>query len=150
MGVSAGYSPRVTGEGTIELNEALRAHIFEGRQLGDEKRDMSELDHEEEAAGVAEHVLWSADTDAGEERERLGIAILVHGVVGHVHVVLANDWSLDTTEVDCLCLRVLLDVLDEREAVDGEQMSVGRVPDHAGGRGGSVQIPAPIPGFWEP
>lgn len=47
-----------------------------------------------------------------EERQRPDVAILVYGVVSHVHVSLADRLTLDTTEVDHLLLRVVLDDLD--------------------------------------
>jgi len=55
------------------------------------------------------------------------MAFPVHGVVGHVHVSLADSLAFDTTEMDGLLLGVILDDLDDRKAVDGGQMGARKL-----------------------
>ena len=133
-------SKGVTRKGRVLLHEALRTHILERSPLGHDEGDLSELRREKEAIGVAEGVALGANVDIAEERKRLDVAVLVHRVVGHVHVTLANGLTLDTTEVDGLLLRVVLDDLDDGEAVHSSQVSIGGLPDRASGRGVVVQI----------
>ena len=89
---------------------------------------------------MAEGVLGGADVDVGEERESLDVAVLVGGVVGHVHVALADSLPLDATEVNGLLLRVVLDDLNDGESVDGGQVCVSAVPDSLGGRRVGVEL----------
>jgi hypothetical protein len=133
-------SKGVTSEGTISLNETFHAHILERCLLGDDESDLSELSGEKEAIGMAESIFGGANINVGEEREGLDMAILVRGVVGHVHIPLADSLALDTTEMDGLLLRVVLDDLDDRKSVDGEQMGVGTFPNGTGSRRAVVQI----------
>ena len=53
------------------------------------------------------------------------MAILVRGVIGHVHVSLVDSLALGTTEV---LLGVILDDLDDKKGVDSEQMGIGALP----------------------
>jgi hypothetical protein len=48
------------------------------------------------------------------------MAVLVHCVVGHVHVALSNGLTFDTAEVDRFFLRVVLEDLDDREPINSE------------------------------
>jgi hypothetical protein len=134
------FSKGVTSEGTILLDEALHAHILERRLLSDDKSNLSELGSEEKTVGVAESVLGSTNIDVGEERESLDMAVLVHSVVGHVHIPLADSLTLDTTEMDGFLLRVVLDDLDHRKSIDGKQMGIGTFPNSTGSRRTAVQI----------
>jgi len=68
------------------------------------------------------------------------MAVLVHLIVGHVHIPLANSLTLNTTEMDGFLLRVILDDLDDRKSVDREQMGVSTFPDGTGSRRAVVQI----------
>ena len=79
-------------------------------------------------------VLRCARVDVREERQRLHIPILVHRIVAHIHVPLPDRLALDTAEVNRLLLGVVLDDVDDGEAVDGKQMRVGAIPDCASGR----------------
>ena len=133
---------RVSGERAVALDDTVRTHILECCLFGDDERDLSELGGKEKTVGVAESILEGAEVDVGEERKRLDIVVLVHGVVGHVHVSLTDGLALDTTRVDGLLLWVVLDDLDDLEAVDGEQVSVGALPYGTSGRRVVVQIHA--------
>ena len=124
----------------ILLDEALHAHVLERRLFSDDKSNLSELGGEKKAIGMAESVLGSTNIDVGEEGKSFDMAILVHRVVGHVHIPLANGLTLDTTEMDGFLLRVVLDDLDDGESVDGEKMSVGTFPNGTGSRRTVVQI----------
>jgi len=130
----------VTSEGTILLDEALHAHILERRLLSDDKSDPSELGSEKEAVGVTESVLGSMNINVGEKRESLDMAVLVHRIVGHVHIPLADSLTLDATEMDGFLLRVILDDFDDRKSVDRQQMGIGTFPNSAGSRRAVVQI----------
>ena len=133
-------SKGVTREGTIPLNETFYAHILECRLLGDDKSDLSELGGEKEAIGMAESVFGGTNINVGKEGKSLDMAVLVHGVVGHVHIPLADCLALDTTEMDGLLLWVVLDDLDDRKSIDGEQMGIGTFPNGTGSRRAVVQI----------
>ena len=130
----------MTGERRLLLNETLRAHILECSALSDDECDLSELGREQETIRVAEGVALRTDVDVAEQGERLDVTLLVHRVVGHVHVTLANSLTLDTTEVDGLLLRVVLHDLDDGEAVDCRQVGVGSLPDRTCRRRVVVQL----------
>jgi hypothetical protein len=134
------FSKGVTSEGTILLDEALHAHILESRLLSDDKSNPSELGSGKEAVGVTESVLGSTNINVGEKRESLDMAVLVHLIVGHVHIPLANSLILDTAEMDGFLLRVILDDLDNRKSVDRQQMGIGTFPNDARSRRAVVQI----------
>jgi hypothetical protein len=68
------------------------------------------------------------------------MAVLVHGVVDHVHIPLADSLALDTTEMDGLLLRVVLDDFDDGKSVDGEQMGIDAFPNGTSSRRAVVQI----------
>ena len=65
-----------------------------------------------------------------------------HSVVRHVHVPLTNGLALDTTEVGRLLLGVVLDDVDDGEAIDGEQARVGAIPDGTSSRRRGVNVHA--------
>ena len=89
---------------------------------------------------MAESVLGGTNIDVGEKGKGLDMAILVHRVIGHVHIPLADGLTLDTTKMDGFLLRVVLDDLDDGKSVDGEQMGVGTLPNGTGSRRTVVQI----------
>ena len=68
------------------------------------------------------------------------MAVLIHGIVSHVHIPLADSLALDTTEMDGLLLRVVLDGLNDGKTIDGEQMGVSTFPNGTGSRRAVVQI----------
>jgi hypothetical protein len=72
-----------------------------------------------------------ADVDIAEEWERLDVTILVHGIVGHVHVSLADGLALDTTKINILFLGVVFDNFDDGKSIDGRQMSVSSISNRA-------------------
>jgi hypothetical protein len=115
-------------------------HIFKGGLLRDDESDLSKLSSEQETIRVAECVSLSADVDIAEERERADNAVLVHRIIRHFHVPGANGLTLDTTEVDGLFLRVILDDLDDGETVNSEKMGVSSIPDGASGRRAIIEF----------
>ena len=62
------------------------------------------------------------------------VTILVHGIVGHVHVTLADYLTFDTTKVERLLFRVVLDNFDDREAVYHEKMGIRAFPNSTSGK----------------
>ena len=52
------------------------------------------------------------------------MAILVHCVIGHVHVSLSNGLTFDTAEVNHFFLRVVLDNLDDREPINTGEVGI--------------------------
>ena len=70
------------------------------------------------------------------------MAVLVHCVVGHVHVALSNGLAFDTTEVDCFFLKVVLYNLDDREPIDGKEVGISAFPNSTSSRRTIVQVHA--------
>ena len=89
---------------------------------------------------MAESIFVHPDINISEERKGLDMAVLVHGIVGCMHVMLTDSWSLDTTKVDCLLLGVVLDDFEDREAVDSTEMLVDAIPNSASGRREAVKV----------
>jgi hypothetical protein len=118
------FTQRMSSKGAVLLDEALRLHILEGSLFGDD-----ELRGKQKTIGEAERIVLGPDIDVGKERERLNVPIAVHRVIHHVHVTLANGLTLYTTEVHSLLFRVILDYLDDGEAICHEQMGIGGFPD---------------------
>jgi hypothetical protein len=52
------------------------------------------------------------------------MAVLVHCVVGHVHVALSNGLTFDTAEMVRFFLRVVLEDLDDREPINSEEVGI--------------------------
>jgi hypothetical protein len=132
----------VTSECAPLLHEALGAHILEGSLLSDNERNLGKLGGEEQASGVAKGIEHSPDVNIGKERESLNVAVLVHRVVGHLHVSLTNGLALDAAEMNGLGLRVVLDYIDYREAVDHEKVLICGVPNRTSGGRGVVEFHA--------
>lgn len=72
---------------------------------------------------VAEGVVGCTNINIGKERNGLDMSILVHHMAGHVRAPLENGLTLDTTKIDSL-LRVILDDLNDQEAVGSEKMGI--------------------------
>ena len=115
-------------------------HVLESRLFSDYKSNLSELSGEQETIRMAESIFVHPDVNISKERKGLDMVVLVHGIVGHMHVMLMDSQSLDTTKVDCLLLGVVLDNFKDREAVDGMEMLVDTIPNSASGRGGVVEV----------
>jgi hypothetical protein len=62
------------------------------------------------------------------------MTVLVHCVVGHVHVALSNGLTFDTAEIDRFFFRVVLYDLDNREAINSEEVGVGTFPNSTSSR----------------
>jgi hypothetical protein len=110
------------------LHKSFHAHIFECGLLGDNKRNLGKLSGEKQAIRKAKGVFWRPNIDVNEKRECLDIAILVHRVVCHIHVTLADGLPFDTAKMDCFLLQVVFNNLDDREPVDGKEMNVCPFP----------------------
>ena len=132
----------MTSECTLLLHEALGAHILKGGLLSDNERNLGELGGEQQASGVAKGIEHGPDINVGEKRESLDAAVLVHCVVGHLHISLANGLALDATEMNGLGLRVVLDYIDDGEAVDREKVLIGGVPNRTSSGRGVVKLHA--------
>jgi hypothetical protein len=68
------------------------------------------------------------------------MAVLVHCVVGHVHVALSNGLTFDTAEVDRFFLWVVLHDLDDREPINSEEVSISTFSNGTGSRRTIVQV----------
>ena len=118
---------RATSGHQTLLDEALRAPFLERGTLGHDQGELGELRGEEKTRRVAECVALSANIDVAEERERLDFAVLVHRILSHVHIALADSLALDTAEMDSLLFGVIFHDFDDGEAVDCSEMSIGGV-----------------------
>ena len=127
-------SKRKISEGAILLDETLHPHVLKCCFLCGDESDLSKLSGEEKTIGIAEGVLGVRTLMSAKEREGLDVAILVHRVIGHIHISLVDSLTLDTTEMDGLLLRIILDNLDDRESVDSKQMGVGAFPNSTDSR----------------
>ena len=63
------------------------------------------------------------------KRGGFDVPILIRSIVRHLHVTLADGLPFDTTEMDSLVLRVVLDDLEDGESVYRAKMFVATVPD---------------------
>ena len=68
------------------------------------------------------------------------MAVLVHCVVGHVHVALSNSLTFDAAEVDRFFLRVVLYDLDDRKPINGEEVGISTFPNGTSSRRAIVQV----------
>src|ERR1700690_2739945 len=96
-------------KGAVSLNEPSCAHIFERGLLCDDQRGLGELRGKKETVGMAKGVLGGTDIYVSKKWEGLDVTILIHGIVRHVHVPLANGLAFDASEVDGLLLWILFD-----------------------------------------
>jgi len=53
--------------------------------------------------------------DVTKKGKSFDIAVLVHGVVGHVHITLADGLAFDASEVNSLLYWIVLDDFDDGE-----------------------------------
>ena len=132
----------MTSKCTPLLHEAFGAHILEGGLLSDNERNLGELGGKQQASRVAKGIEHGPDVNVGKKRESLDAAVLIHGIVGHLHVSLANGLALDATEMNGLGLRVFLDYINDGEAVDREKVLIGGVPNSTSGGRGVVELHA--------
>ena len=70
-------------------------------------------------------LLVSAKVDIREKMKSLDIAILIHDIVGHVHIMLMNGLPLDTAEMNSL----LLHRFNDGEAINCKQVLISAIPN---------------------
>ena len=76
-------------------------------------------------------LLVSVKVDIREKRKSLDISILIHDIIGHVHIMLMNGLPLDTTKMNSLLLWVLLHKFNDGEAINCKQVLISTVPNHS-------------------
>src|SRR6202044_3641068 len=103
----------MTGKSTVLLNETFEAHVFKCSLLRHHERNLGKLSSEEQARRMAKRILGRSDIDVAEERQSFDVAVLVHRIVRHVHVSLANGLTFDASEVDGFLLGIVLDDFDD-------------------------------------
>jgi hypothetical protein len=54
-----------------------------------------------------------ADTDICKKRETLDVTVLIHRVLGHLHIALTDCLALDTAKVGGLFLGAFTDTIEE-------------------------------------
>jgi hypothetical protein len=94
-------------------------------------------------------ILWTPNIDISKEWQSLDMAVLVHCVVGHVHVALSNGLTFDTAEVDRFFLWVVLHDIDDREPILNSEVGIGTFPNGTSSRR-TIYMSIPMPGSWEP
>jgi hypothetical protein len=99
----------MASECTVLLNETFEVHVLKGSLLCHDKGNLGKLCSEEKTCGMAEGVLGRSNIDIAKERESLDVGVLVHGVVGHIHVLLADCLTFDASKMNSLLLGVVFD-----------------------------------------
>src|ERR1700722_6993684 len=130
----------MASKGAFSLHETFHAHILESRFLCHNQCNLGKLGSVKQSRRAAEGILGSSDVNVAKERKGLHVPILVHSIIGHIHVPLADRLTLDASEMYSFLLGIVLDDLYDGKSIDGKEMGVRTIPDSARGWRRVVQI----------
>ncbi|KAF3401859.1 hypothetical protein F1880_009718 [Penicillium rolfsii] len=134
------FTQRVTGEAAVTLDQTLGAHVLETSFLHEGEGGLGELGGGQKTGRRAVGIRSSVLINLLEDLLGLDGTVGIHRLEGHGHVVLANGLTTGTTEVNGELLGIVLDNVDDGQAIVLQEVTISAVPDLPSNRAAGIEL----------